>query len=290
MVAAYDNTIICGDCNNADVLAKKAAGSPRDFSFSPQELLRIVRPVANQSHDIAPSVAQAIWAEQQATFTLRMKIVDKIAEIAADNENWFQQGRFESDPEVIERKAASFVVRNQAWDIWRVLGGSKPKAEPRPASRWREVRHAGPKMAPTPSEIQHAGQVGSPRFWLITDDTWCCPGCRRSRQQIVRLNKDGEWTMPFSSRKFFSPAERWKTEELLTCGDCAETAQFIGKETSERFQVRGPGGYTAMVTIDEVARCVVPQPHTRHGIDGQEVEAVIEEIVERLAFLKNSAG
>lgn len=287
MVAAYDNTIICGDCNNADVVAKKSAATHRDFSFSPQELRRIVKPAANRPHEIDSSVAQAIWAEQRMTFDLRIKIIDRIAEISANNEHWFQPGSFVNDPEVVNRRVSSFVSEMRAFGIWETLAGSKSMTPKRPASRWREIEHKAPEFPPTKGDIQHAGQVGSRKFWLGTDESWCCPVCNRNRRQIVRQNKGGDWTMPYSSRNFFSLSARWKKQEVLTCGDCAEVAQSLGKEAAERVGLGRICSYSAMVSIDEVARCIIPQAHARHNIDVEQAEAVIDEVSERLIFSEN---
>lgn len=282
MIAAYDNTIICGDCNNADVKAKKAAGAPKEFSFSPQELLCIVRPVANQSHQIDANVAKAVWAEHQETFALRMKISDRISEIAANNEHWFQAGTLSNDPTYIDRSAQSFVLHNNVFGLFATLAGSKQKSAGRPATRWREIPHKPPKVLPTSGEIQHAGRLQASRFWDDTDDTWRCPACNRNRQQIVRPNKEGGWTMPVSTRFLFDPSAPWERMKTRTCGDCAEVAQSIGKEAEQRFGKPLHRGYSALVSVADVALCILPQPHCRHNVDNDLVEDVINGIVERL--------
>jgi len=282
MIAAYNNTIICGDCNNADVKAKKAAGTPTEFSFSPQEQLRIIRPVANQSHAIDSDAAKAIWAEQQETFALRMKIAARISEIAANNEHWFQAGILSNDPEYIDRCAQSFVLHNNVFGLWSALAGSKPKAAGRPVTRWREITHRPPNLVPTSGAIQHAGRLQASRFWEETDDTWRCPACKRNRQQIVRPNKEGGWTMPVSTRFLFDPSAPWEKMQTCTCGDCAEVAQSLGKEAEQRFGQPLNRGYSALVSVADIARCILPQSHCRHNVDNDLVEDVIDEIVERL--------
>ena len=259
MIAAYDNTIICGDCNNADVKAKKAAGTPKEFSFSPQELLRVILPVANQSHAIDPNAAKAVWEEHREAFALRMKIAERISEIAADNEHWFQAGILSNSPEYIDRCAQSFVRHNNAFGLWSVLAGSKPKATGRPITRWREIKHRPPDQLPTSGEIQHAGRLQAPRFWEETDETWKCPACKRDRQQIVRPNKEGGWTMPVSTRFLFDPDARFKRSQTLICGDCAEVAQSLGKEVEQRFVKPLNRGYSALVSVVDIARCILPQ-------------------------------
>jgi hypothetical protein len=88
MVSAYDNTVICNDCNNADTAAKKLVKAHSSFSFSPQEILAFVIAAPNAEHRIDQAVATRIWEENRSTFELRVKIVERIAEIAAKNEHW----------------------------------------------------------------------------------------------------------------------------------------------------------------------------------------------------------
>lgn len=83
MVSAYDNTIICNDCNNADPRAKKIIGAPDDFSFSPAEIRQFISVRANEPHEILPDEATRVWKSCAPSFTLRMEIIDRIAEIAA---------------------------------------------------------------------------------------------------------------------------------------------------------------------------------------------------------------
>lgn len=282
MISAYDNTIICADCNNADVKAKNAADTPKEFSFSPHELLKIVRAVANEPHAIDPDVAKAVWAEQQENFALRMKIADRISEIAANNEHWFQAGILANDPGYIDRRAGSFSTQNNVFGVWSVLAGAKPRAGGRPVSRWREIAYRPPNRLPTSGEIQHAGRLQAPRFWEETDDSWRCPACERSRNEIVRLNKEGSWTMPVSSRFLFDQSAPRNKTETLTCGDCAVVAESIGKEAEQRFGQQVNRSYSSLVSLSDIARCILPQPHCRHNIDNEEVEKIIDEIAERL--------
>lgn len=91
MISAYDNAIICDDCNTADPKAKGAVGTHRDFSYSPQEIKRFVRPRPNVPHEIDVEEAARIWQANEETFALRLKIVERIAGIAATNTHWYQE-------------------------------------------------------------------------------------------------------------------------------------------------------------------------------------------------------
>jgi rubredoxin len=289
MISAYENTLICVDCNNADVTAKKAATANRDFSFSPQELLRIVKPASNKAHAIDVDVAVAIWAEQQGTFELRIKIANRIAEIAANNEHWFQPGDINCNPDVIERRASAYVSYKGAYGVLELLKGPKKAKPVKPASAWRQISYRPPKPIPTQNEIEHAGQVGNPKYWNVLNEEWRCPGCQRNKREIVRKNKDGEWMFSATTRFFFDPALPWNRKNILTCGDCVKTAENLGKEAASRVGGKAQGGYTAQVNIQEVQRCVIPRPHTRHNIDNDEAELILENIVCRILHVREEA-
>lgn len=280
MVSAYENTIICVDCNNADAQAKKAAKTKSDFSFSPNELLRIIKSESNRPHKIDVDVAKAVWAEQQDTFELRMKIVDRIAGIAASNEHWFQPGDNNCNPELIDRWALAYVHTKGAYGVLAVLSGSmKPKAA-RPASAWRQTALRPPGVLPPPNEIEHAGKVGNPKLWKALDD-WICPGCHRNKRDIVRKNKDGEWAFPVGKMIFFDVSSPRGRREIFTCADCMKVAQELGKEAVLRVG-KEVQGYGRLVNIEEVRRCVISSPHTRHNIDNDTAELVLEDIEVRL--------
>lgn len=282
MISAYENTLICVDCNNADALAKKATAANRDFSFSPQELRLIVKPQPNKAHEIDVDVAKAIWAERLRTFELRMKIADRIAEIAANNEHWFQPGNFNNNPDVISRRAEALVAHKRAFGVLKLLKGQKKTKPAKPLSSWRHFLHHPPKPLPTPNEIKHAGLVGNPKFWNMISEEWRCPGCQRNKREIVRKNKNGEWTLPIATRFFYDSNLPRSRKDILACGDCVITASSLGKEAESRASGKIQGGYTAQVHIQEIQECVIPKPHTRHNINNKKAESIIEDIARRM--------
>lgn len=281
MISAYENTLICVDCNNADTDAKKAAKAPSAFSFSPKELRRIGVPKPNEKVGIDKNVARAIWAEQAATFEVRMKIANRIAEIAAKNEHWFQVGEWAARADVIHARASAYVASKGAWGLVEDLKGPRKKTAARPLDDWRKKPHKPPRPGPTPTEIDHAGQVGSPKRWHAVDSLWRCPGCGRDKRSIVRRNTKNEWAFTTERRYFHDATARWKHTEHFTCMDCAKVAEDLGKEAAGRVGQR-VSGYSSLVELSEVARCIVVQPHTRHNINNTVVEAMLDRIEARV--------
>jgi rubredoxin len=252
MVSAYENTLICVDCNNADAIAKKATMAHLDFSFSPQELFRIVKAEPNKPHEINNDAAKKIWADQQNIFQLRMKIANRIAEIAANNDHWFQPGDFNCNPEVISQRAKNLVVRKGAYGVLDLLKGPKKAKPVKQAFAWRHVSYRPSKPSPTSNEIEHAGQVGNPRFWNILDEEWRCPACRRKKREIIRKNKNGEWAFLVGSRIFFDANHSRNRKEIICCGDCMLAAQNLGNEAALLAGWKVEGGYATQVDIQEI--------------------------------------
>jgi rubredoxin len=283
MIAAYDPTLICVDCNNADVTAKQTAQAHDDFSFSPQELRRIVKPIPNAPHSIDHQAAKAIWCEQRETFELRMDIANRIAEIAADNQHWFQPGDLRSNPKVIEKHANWFLYSQKqvSSQIFDVLKGPREDPPKKPSSAWRQTAYQAPKTSPTDNEIDHAGMVGNPKYWGLLPEHWQCPGCGRSKREIVRKNKKGEWVFPAGYRLFFNTELPRNCHNVLNCGDCAKVGEDLGKEAALRLGV-SLSSYASYVTLDEIRRCIKPQSHSRHNINNEQVELVLDTIVPRI--------
>lgn len=48
----FSETIICGQCNAADGMAKRMHKLPEEFSFSPAEIRQFVRSTPHQKHEI----------------------------------------------------------------------------------------------------------------------------------------------------------------------------------------------------------------------------------------------
>jgi hypothetical protein len=57
--AAYEEVLVCEDCNNADTEAKKQITAPRFFSFSIGQILSFIRSGDHQPHQVDASRAKS---------------------------------------------------------------------------------------------------------------------------------------------------------------------------------------------------------------------------------------
>lgn len=55
-------TIVCGQCNKADGIAKRQLKLPSDFSFSPAEINRFIKATPHGKHSIDIEIAGAIYS------------------------------------------------------------------------------------------------------------------------------------------------------------------------------------------------------------------------------------
>jgi hypothetical protein len=90
LVSAFDETVICADCNTADAKAKRMVGTHRDFSFSPQEISRFVKATPNRDHRIDEDTAWSIWQDSQPAFTTRLRFIERLVELAVCGGHWYQ--------------------------------------------------------------------------------------------------------------------------------------------------------------------------------------------------------
>ncbi|ATZ74437.1 hypothetical protein CWC33_12335 [Idiomarina sp. X4] len=285
MISAFDNTVICDDCNVADVKAKKVSGADYWFSFSPEELKKIVLPENNEPHSIDEDQAKSIWRNSKSTFELRLKIAKRIAEIAATDTHWFQTGNINYDPSIIMRRASD-VIRTfgGAYGLIDLLTGSKRQQRVEDPSNWRKKQHMPAKKKPTLKEIEHCAKVKSEKHWNLVDEDWVCEGCGRGKIHIVRKSKENKWFFSLSPRWYWSRSEVGNKSYHTLCNDCGLVAEGLAKE-ARLLSNKSEGRLSFLVEVNQISRVVIPKAHTRHNIDNGKAEHIVNEIVNRLEQL-----
>jgi rubredoxin len=283
MVSAYDNTVICNDCNNADAAAKKLVGAHSSFSFSPLEILDFVITAPNAEHRIDQDVATRIWEENRSTFDLRMKIVERIAEIAAKNEHWYQRMPVQVHPAYVKKMAEGIARNWKAPFALRVLCGPLRQQPKKGLSDWRRKAGQDRSRVPTSGEIEHVAKVTSRKKWDLVPDDWCCPACNRSKRQIVRPTKQSAWAFPIAQKLYRDLSNKRGCSTQVACDDCGNAAIAIVKEAVSIADVEVEA-YTRQVGIHELAGIVCPRPHGSHRFDNDAADALVKEIVARLSY------
>lgn len=284
-LSAYDNTVICSDCNQADRNAKAAAKTHADFSYSPAEILAFVRPRDNTApHEIDEGEATRIWMEGRELFQLRLNMVDQVAELAARNCHWYQPSEITAAR--TERIAAWWFRRYGLDDLSRASGEEPEKLLYNPVvfsgelSSWRTKKIPPNRSAPTESDIQHlVATRGS--FWKKVGDDWRCPCCGRSKRDCIRPSKKNPWVFEIKHKQLFSSENRDRRSFEHICDDCANTANHLGREAA------GAIGQTleypsSLVELSELLSIVISRPHSPHAVDNAKVDALLPHLVDRL--------
>jgi rubredoxin len=286
MISAYDNAIICDDCNAADPKAKGAVGTHKDFSYSPQEIRRFVRPQPNLPHDIDVKEAARIWQANAETFALRLKIVERIAAIAANNTHWYQELPYGQRAETVYRQAEYLQRLYGVPGVLHELAGEKRRPAPPNTSAWRRVTHQRPRFGPRPQDVDYLAKISFGRHWCAVDESWRCPACARTKVETVRKSNKGDWTFLLSDRSFYAPGERRDNKRAVICGDCGLLASHLGKEACLIAEAAAESNYARFLSVSEIALVVRPQPHGRHNVKNDVADDLVMNLVERIKRLE----
>jgi rubredoxin len=290
MVSAYDNTIICDDCNAADPMAKNVVGTHKDFSYSPQEIRRFVRPRPNLPHTIDIAEAASIWQGHEQTFALRLKIIERIANIAATNTHWYQELPYPHRAESVKAHAEFLQSHYGAPGAIYELSGGRQPPPPANKSAWRYVVHKAPRHWPRSEDVEYVAKVTFAKDWKKVDEHWRCPTCDRTKHDTVRKSNKGDWTFVLSDRSFYAPGERYRSKRAILCGDCGLLASSLGKEACVTAGAETVSNYAQFLLVSEIAQVVRPQRNGRHNVKNEEANALVARLVERITSLECSTS
>jgi rubredoxin len=269
---AFDEIIVCADCNAADGRAKRLVRAHPDFSFAPAEIAQFVIAAPNREHAIDASRARALWRQIQPVFEIRLRFVNRLAALAADNQHWFQPTERADHPETIAAVAETRLKHaGYPGPLGAYIDDARSVRTPVPdLSAWRR-RPPETLMAPTPSQIEHAARITHVRHWRLVPDDWVCPGCGRSKIAIVRPSANHPWAFVIADRWFHDEA-RIRIRSVC-CNECNHAVLDLAREA-------GAEGY--LVGLQDLRDIVIPTPHGRHAFrDDDTVAGVIRRIQSR---------
>jgi hypothetical protein len=281
-IAAFDETIICEDCNNLDTAAKKHVRAHLDFSFTPQDIRRfaIVRP--NQPHEIDSAKLREVWTFREVQLQRRFELAHRIVELAATNEHWYEQADPLHHAERVERSAKAhltlFMPRGWNINIGQYEAVSAPKSVRATNARgWRKNKRCRAAQPPNLQELKWTTGVthlGGDYDKLPPD--WSCPWCHRSKFQVVRPSKQFKWS--FATRDpWVVDLRSGRRSKVIVCQDCGDVRIQIAKEANAQAQAVQPS---------DVISIIRPEPHAQHALKTDpEIDAVVKLLAERAAAL-----
>lgn len=196
----FFTTLVCKDCNLAEGEAKQLlTDAPRDFSFSPAEIRRFVKPQPNAPHRIDEQIAISIWREVEDDVRDRIAFVEVIAERVAQGRHRRQSvragfSRSRSPLEIALALAAPDLDLGAIYSAAGLLSDRSVQRDGQGSAGSR--RRLRPVCAPpTEAELEafaSAQHAGSP--WLTVRADWRCPVCDRDRRDVLRKSNKGAWT------------------------------------------------------------------------------------------------
>ena len=282
MISAYDNTIICDDCNGADPKAKKMVGAHPSFSYSPFEIRRFVLVKNNEPHEIDFSVAKRIWEENKRTFELRLKIIKRVAEIAATDEHWYQEIPVSNRAGTVKKIAKNIDANYGSLSVIYELTGSGKKNLDVDASKWRTEPKESYVSIPTAKDIEYALKMGLSKQWDRVSDDWTCPVCLRPKAKTLRKSNKGKWTLRIS-RHWDIGVGVGINDGVHLCGDCLDAAKNIGIEACKIVGIDNEQQYARFILFSELSQVIIPQSHGRHIIKNDVLDQMMEKITLRVA-------
>lgn len=279
--AAYEEVLICEDCNNADTEAKKQVAAPPFFSFSIGQIRRFIRSGDHQPHVVDDLVAKQIWQEAKPAYELRIRLIRAVAHAAATDTHWYEPYEFgvEAIPVLGYRhRVGDYTIRKwvSTEALYKALSPQK-KQGARNLSRWRNtVPKAGRPLPPNFLAMLRSDQICA-NAWNAVPDEWSCPVCRRPKQEIVYVRDKGQVSFYLST----NPGRgHWLTAPQI-CNHCNSTLMSLKLEISELIGSTPRDSY-GFVSPDDLANIIVPRPHSPHSIRPEAAAELVATIVQRL--------
>lgn len=285
--AAYEEVLICEDCNNADARAKKGVSAPRHFSFSPGQIRQFIRSADHRAHEVDMSMAQVAWDEAKPAYDLRMEIIRSVAHAAATSRHWYEPYSRQSCAVPVFGYGAPSSKRFgdhmiQKWVIgealFKALGPQTPVAK-RDLSQWRTAnanRRAGKPPPPNFLAMLRSERTRAERWDSIVED-WHCPICRRSKHEATYVGDKGKIGFYLHTH----PGRgQWKDIAAI-CNHCFSTLTSLKWEVEEKTGQTLPDSYT-FVRPDELSEIIAARPHSVHCIRKLEAAQLVSRLVAKL--------
>jgi rubredoxin len=275
--AAYDEVLVCEDCNNADAHAKRLVEIPRDFSFSIGQIRTFIAARDHQPHVIDAEKVRRAWIAAEAAYKLRMRIVAAVAKAAATDRHWYEpngkpcerypvlgsEGR--QDPCILDWFSTNTVVDAL---------GAKTKVSAPNMRKWRTVTKKPSKTLPANYLALLLSDHFSALRWNMVEDNWRCPTCRRAKHEVVYIEKKGNVSMHL--HEITSRAAAWNQVGLI-CNHCSSTLMSLKWELAT-YTDEALGIYD-IVTPAELTPIIIPRAHSPHAIEPQRAEALVQTIL-----------
>lgn len=277
--SAYDNTLVCSDCNAADAKAKKLLkfkpGSY--FSFSPKEISEFINVLPNQPHEIDFQKANQAWLAAKPILEKRLKLIKHIALLAATDAHWYQPSEKTAKQEEMHGelmfKHYGLATISPSGPEGLLYATNKHQGRP---DSWRRKTNF-PDPVPTDGQVRHMVALEYSNFSEHAED-WQCPVCLRLKFDCIRKTNKGKWSFNVVHRKVYEDGKSRLDFEM--CKDCSDVSTNIGIEIKKRSRGLDNRVLSNLISREDLQRIVQPQPHCKHNIKNKIADDIVNELVE----------
>lgn len=279
--AAYEEVLICEDCNNADAEAKKGVDAPQYFSFSIGQIRRFIQIEDHHPHLVNFQAAGEAWSAARSAYDLRMTMIKAVARAATTDAHWYEPYERGTRPVpvygIANRIGDTMVKDWVSFDALCSKLGHEPVRSDRNLSRWRSnVQKAGPPLPPNYLAMLRSEEAFA-KSWDAMPDKWACPICQRAKHDVVYVGDKGKVVFFLSS----NPGRGAWSAAPKTCRQCFSILMSLKLEIAQLMATQLPDSY-GFVSPDELARIVIPRPHSAHAVDRAQSADLVERIQIRL--------
>lgn len=279
-LAAYDNTVICCDCNAADMEAKKIVKIHRYYSYAPLDIAKFIIIENNVEHKINEDIAKKIWEEEKDIFDLRMQFLDQIANTAASNTHWYKPS-----PITAKQTDKQACIYLEGYGLTKLYRGCpenllyETNKYAGNLSVWRHKTKKSKLQFPSDGEIQHMIKLNG-KSWNKYDDNWKCPICGQSKRDCIQKSNKGVWHFITVNKSFLSKNDTNWCENINICNECSKVATLIKKEVDLYKELEWSGHW--FLKADELKKIVIPNKNTSHQINNEYFEKLLPTLQQRI--------
>lgn len=280
--AAYEEVLVCEDCNNADADAKKLVAAPPYFSFSIGQIRRFIQSGEHQPHRVYAETVQHTWEEARPAYELRMKLINAVARAAATDTHWYEPHQRRAQPIPVlgyANRIGDAMIKDwvSTEALYKALG-PQPKKADRNLARWRTTTQKSGQPLPPNYLAMLLSDEAFALAWNSVPDDWSCPVCGRVKRQIVYIGDKGKVVFFLASS---SGRGDWSMAPRI-CRQCHSTLMSLKLEITELTGIKPPDSY-GFVSPSELANIIDCRPHSQHAIRRNEAAILVEQISQRLS-------
>lgn len=280
--AAYEEVLICEDCNNADTEGKKIASTPSYFSFSITQIRSFISSQSHSQHRVNGEIAVKMWQQAKPAYDLRMSLIRTVATAAATDSHWYEPfpRRTPAIPVFgFALRAGDVAIRDwiSTEKLFKALGPHRNLID-RNLSRWRTVSRKVGKTLPKNYLPMLRSEEAFANAWDRVPQDWQCPTCLRSKTEVVYVGDRGK--INFYVRTVSRRGD-WTGNEVI-CNHCASILASLRLELSALTGVETWNVYE-YVSPKELAKIVIPRAHSHHQVEAKEAEALVLRLQHQLS-------